>query len=35
VAAGLIAECEALVELCMSEYDLEGWNGDTWLAGRA
>ena len=29
---GLMAEMEALVDTCMSDYDEHGWTGDTWLA---
>jgi 4-hydroxyphenylacetate 3-monooxygenase len=28
---GRLAELEALAEQCMSEYDENGWTGDTWL----
>jgi len=28
---GLTTGFDALVEQCLSEYDLEGWTGDTWL----
>jgi 4-hydroxyphenylacetate 3-monooxygenase len=28
---GILAGCDALVEQCLSEYDLDGWTGDTWL----
>jgi paerucumarin biosynthesis protein PvcC len=28
---GLMGEFDELVEQCMSEYDLEGWTGDTWF----
>jgi 4-hydroxyphenylacetate 3-monooxygenase len=28
---GLLGEFDALVERCLSEYDLEGWRSDTWL----
>ena len=28
---GILADCDALVEQCMSEYDLDGWTGNTWL----
>lgn len=28
---GILDGCDALVEQCMSEYDLDGWTGDTWL----
>ena len=27
---GILDGCDALVEQCMSEYDLDGWTGDTW-----
>lgn len=27
---GELAACQALVEQCMSDYDLNGWTGDTW-----
>jgi aromatic ring hydroxylase len=28
---GILDACDALVEQCMSEYDLDGWTDDTWL----
>ena len=28
---GILDACEGLVEQCLSEYDLDGWTGDTWL----
>ena len=28
---GRIDEMSALVEQCLSEYDLDGWTGDTWI----
>ncbi|MEA2180417.1 MAG: paerucumarin biosynthesis protein PvcC [Solirubrobacteraceae bacterium] len=27
---GELAKCQAMVEQCMSDYDLDGWTGDTW-----
>jgi 4-hydroxyphenylacetate 3-monooxygenase len=30
---GLTREFDSLVEQCMSEYDLDGWTEDTWVAG--
>ncbi len=26
---GILDECDALVEQCLTEYDLDGWTGDT------
>ncbi len=31
---GRLDEMDALVEQCLSEYDLDGWTGDTWLDDR-
>jgi aromatic ring hydroxylase len=28
---GILAEADRLVEQCLSEYDLDGWTGSTWL----
>ncbi|MFZ0973294.1 MAG: 4-hydroxyphenylacetate 3-hydroxylase family protein [Solirubrobacteraceae bacterium] len=28
---GILDECDALVEQCLTEYDLDGWTGDTWV----
>jgi hypothetical protein len=25
----------SLVEQCLSEYDVDGWTGDTWFDGRS
>ncbi len=27
---GALADCQAMVDQCMSDYDLDGWTGDTW-----
>lgn len=32
---GQLEQFDALVEQCMSEYDLDGWTGDVWLDGRS
>jgi 4-hydroxyphenylacetate 3-monooxygenase len=28
---GILDACEALVDQCLSEYDLDGWTGGDWL----
>lgn len=28
---GLADQFDALVDSCLSEYDLQGWTGDTWI----
>jgi aromatic ring hydroxylase len=30
-ARGILDGCDALVEQCLTEYDLDGWTGDTWV----
>ena len=32
---GRLDEMNALVEQCLSEYDLDGWTGDTWIDDRS
>jgi 4-hydroxyphenylacetate 3-monooxygenase len=32
---GLTQDWDALLEQCLSEYDLDGWTGDTWMWGDA
>ena len=32
---GRLDEMNALVEQCLSEYDLDGWTGDIWIGDRS
>ena len=27
---GTLAACQEMVDQCMSDYDIDGWTGDTW-----